>query len=94
MSITKMRAEIEKGGAGFFAGWKWHLRLTDDVTNPVIPADNPITLIRFGTATREEALNHHDTLLMFPVCWQACLVASRQELEGLASMSPEMQGGI
>jgi hypothetical protein len=91
MSITKMRAEIEKG-AGFFAGWNWHLRLTDDVANPVITADNPITLIGFGaTATREEALNRHDTLLMFPVCWQACLVASQQEFEERASIPPEMQ---
>jgi hypothetical protein len=93
MSITKMRTEIEKG-AGFFAGWKWHLRLADDVTNPVITADNPITLIGFGPASREEALKHHDTLLMFPVCWKACLVASRQQFEERAPMPPQMQEGI
>jgi hypothetical protein len=26
----------------------------------------------------QEAIQHQDTLLMFPLCWQACLFGSRQ----------------
>jgi hypothetical protein len=80
MSITKMRAEIDKG-AGEFAGWHWHLRITQDVAHPVITGDSAVALIGFGHPSREEAMKHHDTLFVFPVCWQACLVGCRQEFE-------------
>jgi hypothetical protein len=89
MSITKMRAEIDKG-AGEFAGWNWHLRLTADVTNPVITGDNAVALIGFGRSSREEAMKHQDTIFVFPICWQACLVGCRQTFDETDTISTAM----
>lgn len=73
LSITKMREEIEKG-EGEFAERHWCLCVTRDMAHPVITADNAVVLVGFGIASREEAVSHPDTLLVFPLCWQACLV--------------------
>jgi hypothetical protein len=89
LSITKMRMEIEKG-AGEFVGWRWHLRLTEDVSKPVITSDNAVALIGFGHSSREEAMAHEDTLFVFPICWQACLVGSRQSFDEVAAIPPMM----
>ena len=89
MSITKMRKEIEKG-AGEFAGWNWYLRLTADVNKPVITGDNAVALIGFGRSSREEVMKHQDTLFIFPICWQACLVGCRQQFEETDTMLPTM----
>jgi len=80
LSITKMRTEIQKG-AGEFAGWHWCLRFTEDVTKPVITGDNAVALIGFGHSSREEAMKDQDTLFVFPLCWQACLIGSRQKFD-------------
>lgn len=89
MSITKMRKEIEKG-AGEFAGWNWHLRITDDVTKPVITGDNAVALIGFGHSSREDAMKHQDTLFVFPICWQACLVGCRIPFQETGAILPTM----
>jgi hypothetical protein len=90
-----MRAEIANG-AGLFAGRNWHLRLTDDVKNPVITGDNPIVLVGFGSglATREEGMKDQGTLLVFPLCWQAYLIGCRQQFEERGPISPEMLAGL
>ena len=87
MSITKMRTEIGKG-AGEFAGWHWHLRSTEDVTKPVITGDNAVALIGSGHPSREEAMKYQDTLFVFPICWQACLIGSRQEFDETDIIQP------
>lgn len=75
LSITKMRSEIAKG-AGEFAGWRWCLRFTVDVTMPVVTGDSAVRLIGSGPFSREEAMKHPDTIFVFPICWQACLIGS------------------
>jgi hypothetical protein len=89
MSITKMRKEIEKG-VGEFAGWNWHLRLTEDPTKPVITGDNAIAIIGFNHSSREEAMKYQDTLFVFPICRQACLVGCRQQYDETDLMLPTM----
>ena len=43
---------------------------------PVITGDNAVGLIGSGPLSREEAMMHPDTIFVFPVCWQACLIGS------------------
>ena len=80
MSITKMRTEIAKG-AGEFAGWHWCLRFTTDAAAPVITGDNAVALVGSGPLSRETALTHADTIFVFPVCWQACLIGSSRKFD-------------
>ena len=80
LSITQMREEMKRGG-GEFARRHWCLRFTRDVAHPVITADNAVVLVAFGIASREEAALHPDTLLIFPVCWQACLIGRIAPIE-------------
>jgi hypothetical protein len=76
MSITRMREEIKKG-EGQFAGWHWCLRFTKDCTHPFIRAENAVVLVGFGTGSRDGAMTDPDSLLCFPLCWQACLIGRR-----------------
>lgn len=87
LSITKMRMEIGKG-AGEFAGWNWGLRFTEDVTKPVITGDNAVALVGFGHSSREEAMRDQDTLFIFPICWQACLIGRRHKIDETDAFQP------
>ena len=89
LSITKMRAEIARG-AGELDGWNWHLRFTTDVAKPLVTGDYPVALIGSGHSSRKEAIKHEDTLFVFPICWQACLVGSRQEFDETDTIQPAM----
>jgi hypothetical protein len=80
LSITKMREEIKKG-AGEFTGWHWCLRLTTNMAAPFITADNAVGLIGSGQKSRDEAMYQTDTIFVFPVCRQACLMGSVKEYE-------------
>lgn len=56
----------------------WCLRYTDDETNPYTATDQAV--IVQGTipaqAVTPELLAHPDTIVIFPLCWQACLFGS------------------
>lgn len=75
-AITQMREEIAKGAA-WLNEFNWALRYCDSPTDPFVATEIPFVLQ--GTcASLEEAIRHQDTLLFFPLCWQACLIGSRQ----------------
>jgi hypothetical protein len=80
LSITKMREEIEKG-SGELSGWHWCLRFTNDMTAPLVTADNAMALIGSGPFSRDEAMTRPETIFVFPICWQACLIGSIQRFE-------------
>jgi hypothetical protein len=80
LSITEMRAEIAKG-AGEFTGWHWCLRFTMDVAKPLITSDNAVGLIGFGPPSLGEAMTHPESLFIFPLCWQACLIGSPRKFD-------------
>jgi len=55
------------------------LRYTDSPADPFVATELPfIALGPQAVAKLEAAIQHPDTLLFFPLCWQACLVGSRQ----------------
>lgn len=94
MSITQMRAEIAKG-AGEFTGWHWCLRFTMDVTKPLITSDNAVGLIGFGPPSLAEAMVHPESLFVFPLCWQACIIGSPQKFDvETDAIHPAMLGAL
>jgi hypothetical protein len=87
-TITHMQEEIQGGGSWLW-DFNWALRYSDSVSEPFITSEAPFVVE--GSATEiGEALQHPDTLLFFPLCWQACLVGSRKRFDlGTAKFGPE-----
>jgi Protein of unknown function (DUF4238) len=87
-TITQMREEIQKGGSWLW-DFNWALRFCDSVAEPFITSEAP--LVAEGPATEiSQALQHPETLLFFPLCWQACLIGSLQRFDlGTAKFSSE-----
>lgn len=78
-SLAQMREEIHRGPA-WLEGFNWALRYTDSPADPFIVGDGPVV---FSTPQPTITLGMQDpeTLLFFPLCWQACLIGSRQFFE-------------
>jgi hypothetical protein len=77
--IVQMREEIEKGPA-WMKDFHWCLRYTDSPFDPVITAEQP--LVCAGPYNNPiNGLQHPDTLIYFPLCWQACLVGNIQKFD-------------
>jgi hypothetical protein len=74
-SITHMRAEIKKG-ADWLLRFKWHLNVTDHPEDPFITGDNPLNLIGEEPDRHEAAMNALNSTVIFPMCWQACLIGT------------------
>jgi hypothetical protein len=75
-AITNMRDEIAKG-AGWLAEFNWALRYTNSVATPFVATEQPL-FIEGKHADIADAISDSDSLLFFPLCWQACLIGSRQ----------------
>lgn len=78
-TLVEMRAEIKKGAA-WLNDFNWTLRLCESVADPFVISEMPI-MAHGPCATIEEAMQHPETLLFFPLCWQACIIGSRQYFE-------------
>lgn len=78
-TITNMRNEIAKGAA-WLTEFNWALRTCDSPTLPFVISELPFMAIG-PRADVAEAVRDAETLLFFPLCWQACLIGSRQYFE-------------
>jgi hypothetical protein len=78
-TINQMRDEIKKGAA-WLNEFNWALRYCDSPSTPFIVSEFPVLL--HGRQSRaEDAFRDPESLLIFPLCWQACLIGSRQYFE-------------
>jgi hypothetical protein len=75
-TITNMRNEIAKGQA-WLAEFNWALRYSNSVAAPFVVTEQPLFL-EGAHADVADAFRDPDSLLFFPLCWQACLIGSRQ----------------
>jgi hypothetical protein len=77
MTIAEMLADIQSN-ALWPKEMEWCLRYTDDEANPYTATDQAVivqgTLV--APAVTPEVLAHPDTIVVFPLCWQACLFGS------------------
>ena len=75
-AITQMREEIAKG-ADWLWDFNWAIRYCESVVAPFVTTEAPF-IIEGPTTDIVQAIKHPDTLLVFPLCWQACLFGSLQ----------------
>jgi hypothetical protein len=78
-AITQMREEIQKGVA-WLADFHWALRYTESVTDPFVISELPFAA-EGPPGELKDVLTHPDTLLVFPLCWQACLFGSVRKFD-------------
>jgi hypothetical protein len=78
-TISQMREEIQKG-PDWMTDFQWCLRYTTSPNDPFITGQSPIVIE--GTAQDLlSALKHPDTLIYFPICWQACLIGNLKRFD-------------
>jgi hypothetical protein len=78
-AITEMREEIQKGAA-WLKDFDWALRYSDSITDPFVISEVPF-IVEGPPGGVKYAVEHPDSLLMFPLCWQACLFGSRKHFD-------------
>jgi Protein of unknown function (DUF4238) len=79
-TIHHMREEIKKG-ADWLWSFDWALRFTDSVDNPFVMTEAPFLAVGDRPGTVGQMLQDPETLLFFPICWQACLLGSRRRFD-------------
>lgn len=80
-TIFQMREEIQKKGASLLWDFNWALRYTESVHEPFVTSEAPFVAEMLPGVSATEALQHPDTLLYFPVCWQVCLFGSLRRFD-------------
>src|SRR5260370_30479522 len=76
-TITQMRAQIQQG-ATWLHDFNWALRYCESAAEPFVISEMPLMAWGGQHDDLAEMLRHPETLLFFPLCWQACLIGSRQ----------------
>jgi hypothetical protein len=81
-TISKMLEQV-KAGSSWMSQFDWCLRFTDDEKNPFCATDQALFVI--GTVEDKpvtmDLLTHPDSVLIFPLCWQACLFGSTRKFD-------------
>jgi hypothetical protein len=73
-TITQMREEVEKDPA-WMRNFHWCLRYTEWPFDPVVTNEQPF--VSAGPRNNPvDGLTDPDTLIYFPLCWQACLIGN------------------
>jgi hypothetical protein len=78
-TLTEMREELKKG-VDYLDNFDWAIRYCETSGDFFFTSDSPF--VATGPVTgqdqviRPDALQHADTLLYFPLCWQACILGS------------------
>jgi hypothetical protein len=57
--------------------FNWALRCCDSPLSPFVVSELPVVLLG-PHASAIESFREAESLLFFPLCWQACLIGSRQ----------------
>jgi hypothetical protein len=78
-TITQMRAQIQRG-ATWLNDFNWALRCCESSAEPFVISEMPL-MASGPPGDFAEMLRNPETLLFFPLCWQACLIGSRQFFE-------------
>lgn len=80
--IGQMLADVQSGSS-WAKDMDWCLRYADEENNPYTATDQAVivqgTLV--APAVTPEVLAHPDTIVIFPLCWQACLFGSPLKFE-------------
>jgi len=76
-TISRMLQDAQ-AGASWMSGFDWCLRYTDSESDPFCTTEQALIVIGTveGLPMSHELLSHPDTVIIFPLCWQACLFGS------------------
>jgi hypothetical protein len=94
-TLTVMREEIQKG-ADWMDNFNWCLRYTRNIEEPFVTGTQPITVEgRYPNSNNapvlDDALKDRNTMIWFPLSWQACLVGAIDRFdEGTAEAHPSL----
>ena len=91
ISITNMLADVKAGD--WTKEMDWCLRYTDDENNPFCTMDQAVIVVGTVVAGRVsfDLLRHPDTIVRFPLCWQACLFGSPLKFDKSYDVAHPMQ---
>ena len=82
ITISRMLQQVQ-AGASWMSPLDWCLRYAEKEDDPYCTSDQALFLI--GTVKDPQItmnfLNHPDTVLIFPLCWQACLFGSTRRFD-------------
>ena len=75
--IRQMLADVQSGSL-WANDMDWCLRYTDEESNPYTATDQPVIVQGelVAPVVTPEVLAHPGTVVIFPLCWQACLFGS------------------
>lgn len=79
-TIHLMKEEIKKGAAWLW-NFDWALRYTDSVDNPFVMTEAPFLVVGDRQGEIGQMIDHPESLVYFPICWQACLFGSRRRFD-------------
>jgi hypothetical protein len=79
-TIRQMQEEIKKG-ANWLWNFDWALRYTDSVENPFVFTEAPFLVNGVRPGDIGKMLQDPETLIYFPICWQACLFGSSSRFD-------------
>jgi Protein of unknown function (DUF4238) len=79
-TIHHMHEEIKRG-ADWLWKFDWALRYTDSAANPFVMTEAPFLMVGDRPGAAGQMLQDPETLLFFPICWQACLIGSRRRFD-------------
>jgi len=81
-TIMHMREEIKKG-ADWLDNFNWALRYCESVAEPFVTSEAPFVLDEVPPSATNitQALQCPETLIYFPICWQACLFGSLRRFD-------------
>lgn len=78
-TISSMREDIQESASLWDLNWA--LRYTESVSEPFVTSEGPFLAEMMPGVSEADALQHPDTLLYFPVCWQVSLFGSQRRFD-------------
>ncbi|MGH7866384.1 MAG: hypothetical protein ACREP9_01860, partial [Candidatus Dormibacteraceae bacterium] len=81
-TISRMLKDVQ-AGTSWMSDFDWCLRYTDSENDPFCTTDQALIVIGTveGQPMSHELLSHPDTVIIFPLCWQACLFGSKLKFD-------------
>jgi len=74
-AINAMMVEMKKGTA-VLESFHWQLRVVGSIEDSFVTSDHPLV----SWMNDGESFDHRNTAMVFPLCWEACLVGRRDPL--------------
>lgn len=72
-SLNAMVTQM-KSGIAALESFYWQLRLADSIDDCFVTSDHPLV----AWSPEDRGFDHRGTVMMFPLCWETCLLGRRE----------------